>query len=44
MVRVFDPAAYAVSLLVVVVACLAAAAIPASRAARLDPTKTLRQD
>jgi predicted permease len=43
-VRVLDPAAYAVSLLVIVAACLTAAAVPATRAARLDPTQTLRQD
>jgi len=43
-VRVLDPIAYATSLLVIMMACLAAASIPASRAARLDPTRTLRQD
>ena len=43
-VRVLDPIAYGISLLVITAACLAAASIPASRAARLDPTLTLRQD
>jgi hypothetical protein len=44
MIHVLDPVAYAASLLVILAACLAAAAIPASRAARLDPTRTLRQE
>jgi predicted permease len=43
-VHVLDPVAYGTSLLVILTACLAAAAIPATRAARLDPTRTLRQD
>ena len=43
-VRVSDPLAYAASLLVIVTACLAAAWIPATRAARLDPMRTLRQE
>jgi len=43
-VQVLDPIAYGTSLLVILTACLAAASIPASRAARLDPTRTLRQD
>ena len=43
-VHVLDPVAYAVSLLIILAACLAAASIPASRAARLDPTTTLRQE
>jgi predicted permease len=43
-VHVTDPAAYAISLLVVVTACLLAAWIPATRAARLDPMQTLRQE
>jgi predicted permease len=43
-VRVLDPAAYLASLLVIVAACLAAAALPAIRAARLDPMETLRQN
>ena len=43
-VQVLDPIAYGTSLLVIMTACLAAASIPASRAARLDPTRTLRQD
>jgi hypothetical protein len=43
-VRVADPVAYAGSVLAIVAACLLAAWIPASRAARLDPMRTLRQD
>ena len=43
-VHVLDPVAYAVSLVIIVAACLIAAAIPAARAARLDPANTLRQD
>jgi putative ABC transport system permease protein len=43
-VRVFDPVAYAASLMVIVIACAAAAAFPAVRAARIDPMTTLRQD
>ena len=43
-VHVADPIAYAASLIVIVAACLLAAWIPASRASRLDPMKTLRQE
>jgi putative ABC transport system permease protein len=43
-VKVTDPFAYASSLLLIVAACLLAAAIPASRAAHLDPMRTLRED
>ena len=43
-VHVLDPAAYAVSSLIIIAACLMAAAVPATRAARLDPTRALRQD
>jgi predicted permease len=43
-VRVFDPLAYAVSLLVIIMACGLGATVPALRAARLDPIATLRQD
>jgi predicted permease len=43
-VHVLDPAAYAVSLLIIIAACLVAAAVPATRAARLDPTLALRQE
>jgi predicted permease len=43
-VHVTDPAAYLSSLLVIVGACLFAAWIPASRAAKVDPMKTLRQE
>jgi predicted permease len=44
LVRVFDPVAYAASLLCIVTACALAAAIPALRAARIDPMATLRQE
>jgi ABC-type antimicrobial peptide transport system permease subunit len=43
-VRVTDPIAYGASLLVIVAACLLAAWIPATRAARLDPMQTLRRE
>ncbi len=43
-VHVTDPVAYAASLLVVVAACLLAVWIPATRAARVDPMRTLRQE
>jgi putative ABC transport system permease protein len=43
-VHVLDPVAYAVSLLIIIAACLGAASIPAARAARLDPTRALRQE
>jgi predicted permease len=43
-VRLTDPIAYVASLLSIVAACLLAAWIPARRAARLDPMRTLRQD
>ena len=43
-VQVTDPVAYLSSLLVIVIACLFAAWIPASRAAHVDPMKTLRQE
>ena len=43
-VHVADPVAYAVSLSIIITACLAAASIPATRAARLDPMQTLRQE
>ena len=43
-VRVTDPIAYVASLLVIVAACLLAAWIPATRAARLDPMQTLRHE
>jgi ABC-type antimicrobial peptide transport system permease subunit len=43
-VLVTDPIAYAASLLTIVAACLLAAWIPAMRAARLDPMKTLKQE
>jgi ABC-type lipoprotein release transport system permease subunit len=43
-VHVLDPVAYAVSLLIIIAACLLAASIPATRASRLDPTQALRQE
>ena len=43
-VRVTDPIAYAASLLVIVAACLLAVWFPATRAARVDPMQTLRQE
>ena len=43
-VRVTDPIAYAGRVLLIVAACLLAAWIPATRAARLDPMQTLRQE
>jgi predicted permease len=44
LVRVLDPIAYVASLLIIIAACFVAASIPAARAARLDPTVTLRQE
>jgi ABC-type antimicrobial peptide transport system permease subunit len=43
-VRLFDPVAYAASLVCIVAACTCAALIPALRAARIDPIGALRQD
>jgi len=43
-VHVLDPLAYAASLLAILTACLAAASIPAVRAARVDPALTLRAE
>jgi predicted permease len=43
-VHVFDPVAYAASLLIIVTSCVLAASVPALRAARLDPIATLRMD
>ena len=43
-VHVTDPVAYAASLIVIIAACLLAAWIPATRAARVDPMQTLRQE
>ncbi len=43
-VHVTDPVAYASSLLVIIAACLLAAWLPAARAARVDPMRTLRQE
>ena len=42
-VRLFDPVAYAASLLCIVAACACAALIPALRAARIDPVRALKQ-
>jgi predicted permease len=43
-VHVLDPVAYAASVLLIVFACVAAAGLPAWRAARINPSVTLRQD
>jgi predicted permease len=43
-VHVFDPVAYAASLLLVVTTCTLAASVPALRAALIDPIATLRND
>jgi predicted permease len=43
-VRLFDPVAYAASLLCIVTACACAALVPALRAGRIDPVAALRQD
>jgi ABC-type antimicrobial peptide transport system permease subunit len=43
-VRLFDPVAYAASLLCIITACAGAALIPALRAVRSDPVAALRQD
>ena len=43
-VRLFDPIAYAASLLFIVAACACAALVPALRAGRVDPVVALRQD
>jgi ABC-type lipoprotein release transport system permease subunit len=43
-VHVFDPTAYAASLASILTACIVAALIPALRAARIDPMKSLRHE
>jgi predicted permease len=43
-VRLTDPVPYLASLGVIVAACLSAAWIPAARAAKVDPMRTLRQE
>jgi len=43
-VHVTDPVAYGASLMLIIAACLVAAWVPAARAARVDPMKTLRQE
>ena len=43
-VHVFDPVAYAASLLVIITSSVLAASVPAFRASRLDPIVTLRTD
>ena len=43
-VDVFDPVAYAASLLVIITSCVLAVSVPALRAARIDPIATLRKD
>jgi ABC-type antimicrobial peptide transport system permease subunit len=44
LLRAFDPAAYAAGVLVIVVACVVAASVPALRAARIDPVTALKQE
>jgi len=44
MYSIFDPVAYAASLLVIVTSCGLAVWIPSLRAARIDPFETLRKD
>jgi len=44
LVHAYDPLAYIVSLTVIVATCLAAAFLPARRAARINPIATLRAD
>jgi ABC-type lipoprotein release transport system permease subunit len=43
-VRAWDPTAYALGLSVILSACAVAALIPALRAARVDPTQSLKQE
>ena len=43
-VDLFDGVAYASSLLTILAACVLAASVPARRAARIDPSETLRHD
>jgi hypothetical protein len=43
-VRLFDPIAYAASVLCIITACACAALLPALRAGRIDPVTALRQD
>jgi predicted permease len=43
-IHVLDPVAYAAGSLIIIAACLVAASIPAGRAARLNPTRALRQE
>jgi ABC-type antimicrobial peptide transport system permease subunit len=43
-VDVFDPVAYAASLVIIVTSCVMAVSVPALRAARIDPIATLRKD
>ena len=43
-IQVFDPVAYAASLLVILTSCVLAVSVPALRAARIDPILTLRRD
>ena len=43
-IRMFDPTAYAASLLVIVLACGLAASLPALRAVRIDPCVMLRRE
>jgi ABC-type antimicrobial peptide transport system permease subunit len=44
MMNTFDAGAYAWGMVIVLVACLAAAGVPALRATRIDPVGSLRHD
>ena len=44
LVHAYDPLAYVVSLTVIIATCLAAAFLPARRAAHINPIATLRAD
>jgi putative ABC transport system permease protein len=43
-IQVFDPVAYATSVMVIATSCVVAVSVPAFRAARLDPIDALRTD
>jgi ABC-type lipoprotein release transport system permease subunit len=44
LIQPFDPLAYTVGLGVIIATCLAAAFVPARRAAHMNPVATLRAD
>ena len=43
-IHMLDPVAYAMSIALIVAACLVAATIPSFRASRVDPMRTLRNE